>query len=118
MSAKDSKGETTHMAAMISECKPLVPHGFRVRAHNALGWSDWRSGGGHHDPAAAVMGKCVCCRERERKREREFFFCVCGYIYARCANLITSSASPWTSLLVESKALSITLNPSGTPPGL
>jgi hypothetical protein len=41
MSAKDSKGETTQMAAMISECKPLVPHSFRVRAHNALGWSDW-----------------------------------------------------------------------------
>ena len=41
MSAKDSKGETTQMAAMISECKPLVPHTFRVRAHNALGWSDW-----------------------------------------------------------------------------
>ena len=59
-------------------------------------------------------------RERERERNKKFgmhvFFSLYGY--ARCANFITSSASPWTSLLVESKALSITLNPSGTPPGL
>ena len=41
MSAKDSKGQITQMAAMVLECKPLVPHSFRVRAHNVLGWSDW-----------------------------------------------------------------------------
>lgn len=29
------------MKAMVLECAPLVPHFYRVRAHNELGWSDW-----------------------------------------------------------------------------
>ena len=45
MSAKDSKGETAHMAAMIRNANRLCPS-FRVRAHNhGLERLEWSGGG-------------------------------------------------------------------------